>query len=62
MQGFDGVPEGKSPLDRHRHRWKNSIKMDFQAVGRGGINWINLAQDRDKWWALMNVVINFRVP
>ena len=48
-------PEQKSPLVRHRHRWEDNIKMDLQAVGWGGdacIDWIDLAQNRDKWWAL----------
>ena len=55
-------PEGKIPFGRHRHRWENNIKMDFQEVGRGGKNWIELAQDRDSWRALMNAIMNLRVP
>jgi hypothetical protein len=57
-----GKPEGKRPLGRPRCRWENNIKMDLQEVERGGMDWIELAQDRDKWLALVNVVINLRVP
>jgi len=57
-----GKPEGKRPLGRPRRRWEDSIKMDFQEVGCGGMDWIELAQDRDKWRALVNVVMNLRVP
>jgi len=55
-------PEGKRPLGRHRHRWKDNIKMDLQQVGCGGMDWIDLAQDRDRWRAFANAVINLRVP
>ena len=57
-----GKPEGKGPLGRSRHRWKDNIKMDLQEVGCGGVDWIELAQDRDRWWALVNAVMNLRVP
>jgi hypothetical protein len=57
-----GKPEGKRPLGRPRHRWEDNIKMDFQEMGCWGIDWIKLAQDRDRWWALVNVVMNLWVP
>ena len=55
-----GKPEGKTPLGIPRRRWEDNIKMDFQEVGRGG-DWIELAQDRDRWRALVNTVMNLRV-
>ena len=54
-------PEGKSPLGRPRCRWEDNIKIDLQKVGCGGMEWIDLAQDRDRWRALVNAVMNFRV-
>jgi hypothetical protein len=54
--------ERKRPRGRHRRRWENNIKMDRQEVGRGDVDWIELAQDRDRWRALMNAVMNLRVP
>jgi hypothetical protein len=57
-----GKPEGKRQLGRLRRRWKDNIKMDLQDVGRGGMDWIKLAQDRDRWRALVNTVMNLRVP
>jgi hypothetical protein len=57
-----GKPEGKRPLGRSRRRWENNIKTDLQKVGGGGIDWIELAQDRDIWLALVNAVMNLRVP
>jgi hypothetical protein len=54
--------EGKIPLGRLRHRWKYNIKMDPQEVECGGMDWIDLVQDRDKWRALLYVVMNLRVP
>ena len=57
-----GKPEGNRPLGRLRHRWENNIKMDFQEVGWRGMDWINPAQKRDRWWALVNVVMNHSVP
>jgi hypothetical protein len=56
-----GRPEGKRPLGRPRHRWEDGIKMDLREIGWGGVEWIHLAQDRDLWWALVNVVMNLRV-
>ena len=56
-----GNPEGKRPLGRHRRRWEDNIKMELQEVGCGGMDWLELAQDRDRWEALVNVVMNFRV-
>jgi len=57
-----GKPEGKRPLARPRRRWEDNIKMDFQEVGCGSMDWIELVQDRDRWRALMNGVMNLRVP
>jgi hypothetical protein len=55
-------PEGKRPLVRPRCRWEDNIKMNLLEVGWGCINWIDLAQIRDRWWALVNAVINLLVP
>ena len=57
-----GKSEGKRPLGRHRRRWEDNIKVDVQEVGCGGMEWIELAQDRDRWWALVNALMNLRVP
>ena len=57
-----GKPEGKRPLGRPRHRWEDNIKMDLQNVGCGSMDWIELAQDRDSWQALVNAVMNLLVP
>ena len=57
-----GKPEGKRPLERPRRRWEDNIKMDLQEVGCGDMDWIELAQDWDRWWTLVNVVMNLRVP
>jgi hypothetical protein len=56
-----GKPEGKRPLGGPRHKWVDNIKMDLVAMGWGGVDWIGLAQDRDKWRALVNAVMNLRV-
>jgi hypothetical protein len=57
-----GKPEGRRPLGRPRRRWEDNIKMDLREVGWGGIDWINLAQDRDRWQALLDMVMNLWVP
>jgi hypothetical protein len=57
-----GKPEGKRPLGRPRCRWVNNIKMDLLEIVWGGVYWIGLAQDREKWRALVNAVMNLRVP
>jgi len=57
-----GKPEGKRPLGRPRHRWEDNIKMYLQEVQCGGMDWIELAQDRDRWQALLNAVMNLQVP
>jgi hypothetical protein len=56
-----GKPEGKRSLGRPRSRWEDIIKMDLQEVGFGGMDWIGLAQDRDRWRAIVNAVMNLRV-
>jgi hypothetical protein len=56
-----GKPEGKRPLRRPRRRWEDNIKMDLQEVGWGRGDWMELAQDRDRWRALVGTVRNFRV-
>jgi hypothetical protein len=57
-----GKPEGKRPLGRPRRRWEDNTKLDVQEVGCGGMDWIELAQHKARWRALVNVVINPRVP
>jgi hypothetical protein len=57
-----GKPEGKRPLGRPRRRWEDNIKMDLQRVRGSGGNWMELAQDRDRWQALVGTVRNFRFP
>ena len=56
-----GKPEGKRPLGRPRRRWEDNIKIDLQEVYCEGMDWIELAQDRDRWQALVNAVMNLRV-
>jgi hypothetical protein len=55
-------PEGKRPLGRLRRTWVDNIKMDLRKIGWDGVDWIHLAQDRDQWRALVNTVMNIRVP
>ena len=57
-----GKPEGKTPLERPSRRWEDNITMDLQEVGFGGMEWLEMAQDRDRWRALVNAVMNIRVP
>jgi hypothetical protein len=57
-----GKPEGKRPLRKPMHRWEDNIKMYLQKVGCWGMDWIELAQDRDRWWTLVNAVMKLRVP
>ena len=57
-----GKPEGKRPLGRPRHRWEDNIKMDLKEVGRGCGDWMELAQDRERWRALVSKLMNLRVP
>ena len=57
-----GKPNGKRPLGRVRCRWEDNIKMDLQEVRCGGMDWIELAQERERWRALVNGIMNFRVP
>jgi hypothetical protein len=56
-----GKPEGKRPLGRPRRRWVDNIRMDIGKVGWGDVDWIGLAQDRNRWRALVNSVLNLRV-
>ena len=56
------VLEGKTPLWRPRHRWEDNIKMYLQEVGCGGMDWIELAQDTERWRAIVNALMNFWVP
>ena len=61
-RGLVGKPEGKRPLGKPRRRWEDNIKMDLQEVGGGCGNWMELAQDRDRWRALVSKVMKLRVP
>jgi hypothetical protein len=56
------MPEGKRPLGRPRRKWVDNIKMDLRVIKWDGMDWINLAQNRDQWRALVNTVMNLRVP
>jgi hypothetical protein len=57
-----GKPEGRRPLRRPRRRWVDNNKMDLREIGWDGVDWVDLAQDRDHWRALVNTVMNLRVP
>ena len=57
-----GKPEGRRPLGRPRRRWEDNIRMDLREVGYGCVDWMDLAQDRDRWRALVSAVMNLRVP
>ena len=57
-----GKPEGKRPLERPRHRWEGNMKMELQEVGCGSMDWIELVQDRDRWCAHVNAVMNLWFP
>jgi hypothetical protein len=57
-----GTPEGKRPVERPTSRWEDNIKMDLREIGWGVMDWIDLAQDKDQWRALVNTLVNLRVP
>ena len=57
-----GIPEGKRPFGRRRRGWQDNIKMDLEKVGIGCGEWMDLAEDRDRWWVLVSTVMNFGVP
>jgi hypothetical protein len=57
-----GRPEGRTPLGRPRRRWEDNIKMDLKEMGWEGVDWIDMAQDRDRWRAVVNALMNLRVP
>jgi hypothetical protein len=56
-----GKPEGRRPLGRPRHRWEDNIRMELREVGCGYVDWMELAQGRDRWRALVSAVMNFRI-
>jgi hypothetical protein len=62
VQYLVGKPEGKNPLRRARHRWKDVVRMGLREIGWEVMDWMHLIQDRDQWRALVNTVMNLRVP
>jgi hypothetical protein len=60
-KGLGGKPEGKRPLERPRSRWEDGIRMDLREIGRGSVEWMQLAQDRDRWRALVSTVMILEV-
>ena len=61
-RGLVGKPEGRTPVGRPSRRWEDNIRMDIREVGCGFVDWMELAQDRDEWRALVSAVMNLRVP
>jgi hypothetical protein len=59
---FAGKPEGKRPLGRPGRRWEDNIVMDLREIRCEDMNWVHLAQERDHWWAVVNMIMNLRVP
>jgi hypothetical protein len=57
-----GMPEGRRPHGRPRHRWEDNTEMDVKGIGSEAVDWIHWAQDRDRWRALVNTIMNLRVP
>jgi len=55
-------PEGKRPLGKRRRRWEDNIRMDLREIGRQGVEWMHVVQDRHQWRALLNTAMNFRIP
>jgi hypothetical protein len=62
FKSLAGKPEGKRQLERPRRRWEDNIKMYIRELGFGGVDWIHITQDRDPWWALVNMVMNLIFP
>jgi hypothetical protein len=57
-----GKCEGKGPLGRPRNRWEDNIRMDLREIGQDNVDWMQLAQNRDQWWVLVNTVTNLQIP
>jgi hypothetical protein len=55
-------PDGENPLGRPRHRWVDNIKMDLVEIGWGGVDWTDVAQDKEEWWTVVNAIMNLRFP